>query len=117
MIRCDAPTTGDVVGRGDAIAGPGGIGAGVLVPSGGSLDALPMPLGSLSTLGLAGPAGMPLIAELPAPADPAGGTSCATVTLCPLDLGATIKLPSNRVSTAAEWQDIESSKAANPTIM
>jgi hypothetical protein len=32
-----------------------------------------MPLGSESTLGLAGPNGTPLIAELPAPADPAGG--------------------------------------------
>jgi hypothetical protein len=31
-----------------------------------------MPLGSASTLGLAGPNGTPLIAELPAPADPAG---------------------------------------------
>ncbi len=36
-----------------------------------------MPLGSLSTLGLAGPNGTPLIAELPAPADPAGGVICA----------------------------------------
>jgi hypothetical protein len=36
-----------------------------------------MPLGSDSTLGLAGPAGMPEIAELPAPAEPAGGTNCA----------------------------------------
>jgi hypothetical protein len=36
-----------------------------------------MPLGSLSTLGLAEPKGTPLIAELPAPADPAGGVSCA----------------------------------------
>ena len=34
-----------------------------------------MPLGSDSTLGLAGPNGMPDIAELPAPAEPAGGTS------------------------------------------
>jgi hypothetical protein len=36
-----------------------------------------MPLGSLSTLGLAGPKGTPLIGALPAPADPAGGVSCA----------------------------------------
>jgi hypothetical protein len=47
--------------------------------SGGILEALPMPLGSESTLGLAGPNGTPEIAELPAPADPAGGTSCANV--------------------------------------
>ena len=40
-------------------------------------EALPIPLGSESTLGLAGPNGMPDIAELPAPAEPAGGTSCA----------------------------------------
>ena len=52
-------------------------GGGVFVPTGGIFDALPMPLGSLSTLGLAGPNGTPLIAELPAPADPAGGVSCA----------------------------------------
>jgi hypothetical protein len=58
--------------------GAGTTGAsGAFVPSGGTLDALPMPLGSLSTLGLAGPNGTPLIAELPAPADPAGGVSCA----------------------------------------
>jgi hypothetical protein len=31
------------------------------------LEALPMPLGSESTLGLAGPNGTPLIAELPVP--------------------------------------------------
>ena len=36
-----------------------------------------MPLGSESDLGLAGPYGTPLIAEGPAPADPAGGVSCA----------------------------------------
>src|SRR5439155_13995812 len=45
--------------------------------SDGVLPALPMPLGSVSVLLLAGPAGMPEIAELPAPADPAGGVSCA----------------------------------------
>jgi hypothetical protein len=42
----------------------------------GTLDALPMPLGSLTTRGLAGSNGTPLIGELPAPADPAGGVSC-----------------------------------------
>jgi hypothetical protein len=45
--------------------------------SAGVLPALPMPLG-LYTVGLlAGPAGMPEMDELPAPADPAGGVSCA----------------------------------------
>ena len=39
--------------------------------------ALPMPLGSDSDLGLAGPYGTPDIAELPAPAEPAGGVNCA----------------------------------------
>jgi hypothetical protein len=91
--------------------------AGVLVPSGGSLDALPMPLGSLSTLGLAGPAGMPLIAELPAPADPACGVNCASVTLCADVLGATIKLPSNRVRTTTDLQDIEKLRGRSSTIM
>src|SRR4029077_19637706 len=80
IIRCDAPTTGVVVGRGDAIAGAGMMGAGVLVPSGGILDAFPIPLGSLSTLGLAGPNGTPLIAELPAPAAPACGTCADALT-------------------------------------
>jgi hypothetical protein len=60
-----------------------------------------MPLGSLSTLGLAGPDGMPLIAELPAPADPAGGVSCAYAVA-----GAT-RPPSRRMRTSAEWRDIE----------
>jgi hypothetical protein len=43
----------------------------------GDLPALPMPLGSYTVGLLAGPAGMPEIAELPAPAEPAGGVSCA----------------------------------------
>ena len=50
-------------------------GIGGLLRSGGRLEAFPMPLGSDRTLGLAGPNGTPLIAELPAPADPAGGVS------------------------------------------
>jgi hypothetical protein len=41
------------------------------------LEALPMPLGSESALGLAGPNGTPDIDELPAPAEPAGGVNCA----------------------------------------
>ena len=45
--------------------------------SDGVLAALPMPLGLESVGLLAGPAGMPDIAELPAPAEPAGGVSCA----------------------------------------
>jgi len=44
---------------------------------GGVFTALPMPLGSDSDLGLAGPNGTPEIAELPAPAVPAGGVNCA----------------------------------------
>jgi hypothetical protein len=55
-----------------------------------------MPLGSLSTLGLAGPNGTPLIGELPAPADPAGGVSCAYAFA-----GAT-RLPSSPKSTSAD---------------
>jgi hypothetical protein len=43
----------------------------------GALAALPMPLGSYTVGLLAGPAGMPEIDELPAPAEPAGGVSCA----------------------------------------
>jgi hypothetical protein len=76
-------------------------GVGGFVPSGGTLDALPMPLGSLSTLGLAGPNGTPLIGELPAPADPAGGVSCAYA------LAGAAKLPSSRAITKAEQRDIE----------
>jgi hypothetical protein len=59
-----------------------------------------MPLGSESTLGLAGPNGTPLIAELPAPADPAGGVSCAKA-------GAgKIRLPSAKTRASAELRDI-----------
>jgi hypothetical protein len=75
-------------------------GGGEFVPSGGILDALPMPLGSLSARGLAGPNGTPLIAELPAPADPAGGVSCAYV------LADATKLPSSRMKKSVELRDI-----------
>ena len=69
-------------------------GTGGLLRSGGRLEAFPMPLGSERTLGLAGPNGTPLIGELPAPADPAGGVSCAKA--CP----GRDKLPSTaRIST------------------
>jgi hypothetical protein len=77
-MRCDAPTVGATTRGGGELSGPYVTGGtGVFLPSGGKLDALPMPLGSLSALGLPGPNGMPLIGELPAPADPAGGVSCA----------------------------------------
>src|ERR1700759_1859442 len=60
-----------------------------------------MPLGSESTLGLAGPNGMPLIGELPAPADPAGGVNCAKA-------GAgKIRLPNAKARTSAQLRDIE----------
>jgi len=66
---------------GDEVTEPYDVGgAGALVPGGAIRAALPMPLGSDSTLGLAGPVGMPDTAELPAPAEPAGGTHCATAT-------------------------------------
>jgi hypothetical protein len=71
------------------------------VPSGGILEAFPMPLGSESTLGLAGPNGTPLIAELPAPADPAGGVNCAKACT------GTIRLPSAKARTSAELRDIQ----------
>jgi hypothetical protein len=115
LIRCVVPTTGTVVGRGDAMAGAAITGAGVLVPSGGILDALPIPLGSLSTLGLAGPNGTPLIDELPAPADPAGGVSCASATPGPNALGDTIKLASKRLRTTAEVRDIVWLRDCSPT--
>ena len=86
-------------------------GVGGFLPSGGTLDALPMPLGSLSTLGLAGPNGTPLIGELPAPADPAGGVSCAYA------LPGATKLPSSRTRTSAELRNIDFSGAASPTSM
>jgi hypothetical protein len=60
-----------------------------------------MPLGSLSALGLAGPNGTPLIGVLPAPADPAGGVSCANA------LAGAIKLPSNSTRTSIKLRDIE----------
>ena len=83
-------------------------GTGLFVRSGGILDVLRVPLGSLSTLGLAGPNGTPLIGVLPAPAVPAGGTSCAYAT------GGAAKLPSNS-TTISEWRNIYSSGTAEPT--
>jgi hypothetical protein len=64
-----------------------------------------MPLGSLSTRGLAGPYGTPLIGELPAPADPASGASC------PYALAGATMLPSIRATTRAEQRYIESFRA------
>src|ERR1700730_5059775 len=75
---------------------PGG-----LVRSGGISEAFPMPLGSESTLGLAGPNGTPLIAELPAPADPAGGARRAKA------CAGKIRLPSAKTRTSAELRDIQ----------
>jgi hypothetical protein len=68
-----------------------------------------MPLGSESTLGLAGPNGTPLIAELPAPADPADGVSCAKAR------AGKIRLPSARTRTSAELRDIRVSPMAVPS--
>ena len=78
-------------------------GAGALVPSGAIRAALPMPLGSDNTLGLAGPVGMPETAELPAPAEPAGGTSCANALAAngPADINEKAMAP-----TSAELRDI-----------
>jgi hypothetical protein len=81
-------------------------GAGVLLRSGGRLEAFPMPLGSERTLGLAGPNGTPLIAELPAPADPAGGVSCAKACPC------RYKLPSTARASAV-MRDIRPSGSFN----
>ena len=77
-------------------------GTGGLLRSGGRLEAFPMPLGSDRTLGLAGPNGTPLIGELPAPADPAGGVSCAKA--CP----GRYKLPST-ARTSTVMRDIRPS--------
>ena len=85
--------------------------AGELVRSGGTFEAFPMPLGSASTLGLAGPNGMPLIGVLPAPADPAGGVSCAKA------CAGRIRLPSAKARTSAELRDIQVSQGAVPSTM
>ena len=91
------------------------VAAGVLVRSGGTVEALPMPLGSESTLGLAGPNGTPLIGELPAPADPAGGFSCANA------CAGAIRLPSakarTKARTSAELRDIQVSPGAVASTM
>ncbi len=70
-----------------------------------------MPLGSASALGLAGPNGTPLIGELPAPADPAGGVSCAKA------CADTIRLPSANARTSAELRDIKVSPGAVPSTL
>ena len=82
------------------------MGTGALLRSGGRLAAFPMPLGSEALLGLAGPYGTPLIAEGPAPADPAGGVSWAKA--CP----GRIRLPS-AASTSANVRDIRPSGSFN----
>jgi hypothetical protein len=80
-IRCEAPTEGGVTrrtrGAGETTVPEEKDGGGGLGRSGGILAALPIPLGSASALGLAGPKGTPEIGEFPAPAEPAGGVSCA----------------------------------------
>jgi hypothetical protein len=70
-----------------------------------------MPLGSLSTRGLAGPKGTPLIGELPAPADPAGGVSWAYA------LPGATRPPISRTRTSTELRNIDLSEAANATLM
>ena len=84
-------------------------GVGGLLRSGGRLEAFPMPLGSDRTRGLAGPYGTPLIAELPAPADPAAGVSCAEA--CP----GRYKLPST-ASTSAVMRDMRPSWKFNDEV-
>ena len=64
-----------------------------------------MPLGSESTLGLAGPNGTPDIDELPAPAEPAGGVNCANA------LAGTAKASATK-RTSAGLRDIEVSPGA-----
>lgn len=80
-----------------------------MLRSGGILAAFPMPLGSESALGLAGPNGIPLIGVLPAPADPAGGVSCAKAGV------DTIRLPSAKAIKTAELPDIPISPNAVPS--
>ena len=84
-------------------------GTGVLLRSGGRLEAFPIPLGSERTLGLAGPYGTPLIGALPAPADPAGGRACAKA--CP----DRTKLPS-MARTSAIIRDIGPSGSFNDEV-
>jgi hypothetical protein len=86
-------------------------GGGGLDLSGGLLEALPMPLGSESALGLAGPNGTPDIGELPAPADPAGGVNCANAFAGTIKASATTR-------TSAGLRDIEvSPESTHATIM
>jgi hypothetical protein len=59
---------------------------------------------------LAGPNGTPLIGELPAPADPAGGVSCAYARP-----GAIIA-PSSRTRMNTELRDIACFQAASSTL-
>jgi len=70
-----------------------------------------MPLGSESDLGLAGPNGTPDIAELPAPAEPAGGVNWANA------LAGTIKASATK-RTSVGLADIEISPGGtHATIM
>jgi hypothetical protein len=76
-------------------AGGGGLGL-----SGWIFAALPIPLGSESDLGLAGPNGTPDIGALPAPAEPAGGVNCANA------LAGTIRASATKRASAG-LRDIE----------
>jgi hypothetical protein len=82
-VRRTARILGELKERGATIVLPypgdaGVTGIAACDGSAGILEALPMPLGSYTVLLLAGPAGMPEIAELPAPAEPASGVVCAS---------------------------------------
>ena len=82
-------------------------GGGGLGLSGGIFAALPIPLGSESDLGLAGPNGTPDIGELPAPAEPAGGVNCANA------LAGTMRASATK-RTSAGLRDIEVSLSRRP---
>jgi hypothetical protein len=88
-----------------------------LVPGGGgdaTLDALPAPLGSLIELlrppALAGPDGTPLVADVPAPAEPALGEPAAEPVPAdaPPVLCANAPMGNIRIAAATNMADIES---------
>src|SRR5579871_649174 len=98
MAGRDSPRVdGGVSGRIGAVGVEETTGTGVFLPSGGTLAAFPIPLGSEALLGLAGPYGTPLIAEGPAPADPAGGViwamACPDQTRLPSTASASVRIP------------------------
>jgi len=107
--RCEAPVVGGVTSRARGgvstapveTAGGGGLGL-----SGGICAALPMPLGSASERGLAGPNGTPEIAELPAPAEPAGGVSWANAVAGAARPSATNRTSAGRRDIGALQQEL-----------